>query len=299
MTPLRLAVGYFHPWPNDTGWILGAADGSFRDAGVDLTISAVDPLRGDALQAVCDGAADLAVVPANRLLARRERGASVVAVAALNHVPLETIQTLASTGITRPRELVGRRLALNPTPRGLAMVRHLVAADGGDADAVQIVDSGAREWDVAGIPEGRWDASFGGYWAWDVLLAHPPRGDAHLVWPIDELGAPPFQPYLLAASEALLEHRGDLVGTLLSVAAGRFASAADERDAAHAALERAIPYFPAAALERSLELIAPTWFDAAGAWGRVDAELLASYAAWLAAAGVLQDGSSWTTAIWH
>src|SRR2546427_7354056 len=43
------------------------------------------------------------------------------------------------------RSLEGRRIAYNPTPRGVALVRHLVAADGGDPDCVITVDSGLRE----------------------------------------------------------------------------------------------------------------------------------------------------------
>lgn len=289
--PLRLAVGYFHPWSNDAGFLVAAADGA------DLTVSAADPLRGDALQAVCDGAADLAVVPTNRLLMRRERGQDVVAFAAVNHVALETVQTLASTGIRRPRDLAGRTLALNPTPRGLAMVRHLVAGDGGDPDAVQVLDSGARELDVADIPGGRFDATFGGYWAWDALLAHPPADDEHLVWPIGELGAPPFQPYVLAATRAVVVRESDRLGALLALAEQGFRTASADPERALAVLERVIPYFPAAVLARSLGLVAPTWFDADGAWGVVDRGLLASYAAWLAAGGVLQDGSGWAAAI--
>ena len=54
----------------------------------------------------------------------------------INHRAMETIQAIADNGIERPRDLAGRRVAFNPTPQGLAMVRHLVRADGGDPSQI-------------------------------------------------------------------------------------------------------------------------------------------------------------------
>ena len=115
---------------------------------------------------------------------------------------METIQTTRSTGITRPRELEGRTIAYNPTPRGTAMVSHLVAADGGDPAKVVAVDSGARELSVDDVAAGEVDATFGGYWAWDALFGSLPESE-RVVWPVDEIGAPPYHSYLLGAHEDL------------------------------------------------------------------------------------------------
>jgi putative hydroxymethylpyrimidine transport system substrate-binding protein len=293
MRPLRLVLEYFHPWPNSTGWHVAVAEGRLRAAGADVEVSTYDPLRGDGLGALVEGLADLAVVPANRLLARREEGEPVVAIAATNHVALETIQTLASTGIERPRDLAGRRVALNPTPRGLAMVRHLVARDGGDPDRVRFVDSGVRELDVAEVAAGVADATFGGYWAWDALAAHPPPGDEHVVWRIDALGAPAFQPYLLAVREAFIDAEGERLRALLVVAAEAFGDTARDPARGRAVLERVMPYFPADRLARSLELVAPTWFDPDGRWGTVREDLLEAYARWMTEWGVLRSAEAW------
>ena len=168
MTVVRVMLGYFHPWPNDAGFYTALAGGHYREAGLHVELAVVDPLRGDALEYLARGEADFAVCPTNRLLARRERGQRLRGIAAVNDRAMETVQTVTDTAITRPRELEGRRIALNPTRRGIAMVRHLVRRDGGDPDALIAVDSGVRELSVDDIAAGEVDATFGGYWAWDA-----------------------------------------------------------------------------------------------------------------------------------
>lgn len=69
------------------------------------------------------------------------------------------------------------------------MVRHLVAADGGDPDAVITVDAGYRELTVDDIAAGEADATFGTYWSWDALRGDLPE-EQRLTWPVDEIGAP-------------------------------------------------------------------------------------------------------------
>ncbi|MFI5934680.1 ABC transporter substrate-binding protein [Actinoplanes sp. NPDC051494] len=293
-THVRVMLEYFHPWPNSAGFYVASREGWYTDAGLDVELTVFDPQRGDTLEHLLRGEAHLGVFPTNRLLVRRAAGQSLQAVASINHRGMETIQTVAKLGITRPRELAGRRLALNPTPRGVAMVRHLVAADGGDPDAVVLVDSGARELSVDDIAAGEVDATFGGYWAWDALFAGLPC-DERVIWPVDEIGAPAYHSYLLGTGPALAG-RPDLVATFLEVTERGFRAATDDPARTLEILDRAIPYFPRAVLARSLELIAPTWWHD-GRWGEIRPELMDPYTAWLAGAGILPADFDWRTAV--
>lgn len=288
MSHVRLMLGYFHPWPNDTGYYVAAAEGWYREAGLDVEITVVDPLRGDALAYLSRGEVDVAVFPANRLLVRREQGERLVGVAAVNHVQMETFLTTGGSGIERPRDLAGRRLALNPTPRGRAMVRHLVAADGGDPDAVVEVDSGVRELTVDDLADGAADASFGTYWAWDVLIpTRLPAAEQRVLRLADLPGAPEYHSYQLGVQEHLLQRNPRLVEAFLAATERGFRAAAEDPERALAVLERVAAYFPRPMLRRSLELIAPTWFHD-GRWGVQRDELVRGYARWLADAGVLR-----------
>jgi putative hydroxymethylpyrimidine transport system substrate-binding protein len=293
---LRLALEYFVPWTNDAGYQVALSRGWYREAGIDLRLAVIDPFLGDSLEHLAAGEVELAVFPTNRLFVRREAGQPLRAIAAVNHRAMETIQTLTSAGISRPRDLAGRRLALNPTPRGTALVRHLVEADGGDPDTVVLVDSGSREITVDDLAEGFADAFFGGYWAWDAMFGAVPEAE-RVTWPVDTIGAPPYHPYLIGTRDALLAQEPDVLRDFLQVTEEGFREVAADPEGALAVVAGAIPYVRPALLERSLELIAPTWFDATGAWGRHREELHAPYAEWLAHRGILRDADIWRSAV--
>jgi putative hydroxymethylpyrimidine transport system substrate-binding protein len=299
MIRVTAMLEYFHPWTNSAGLYLARDEGWFAEQGLDVELVVPDPARGDALAHLARHDVDIGVFPSNRLFVQREQGHPLVGIAAVNHRGLEVIQTLKASGIRRPRDLAGRRLALNPTPRGLAMVRHLVRADGGDPDGIVVVDSGVRELSPDELASGAADASFGSYWAWDTLLPTAIPDAQRLVWPVDEIGAPPYHSYLLGAHEETLATRGEMVRGFLRAARRGYLAVAADPARALPSLEKVIPYFPRALLARSLPLIAPTWLHE-GRWGVQRAGLLQPYAQWLAEHGILEDASqgahAWTNA---
>lgn len=170
------------------------------------------------------------------------------------------------------------------------MVRHLVASDGGDPDTVITVDSGTRELTTEDILGGVADATFGSYWAWDVLLDPSPD---QVYWPVDEIGAPPYHSYLIGTRE---DSDPGLVRAFLAATARGYLTAISDVRRGMAALENYIPYFPRAVLSRSLDLIAPTWTHE-GRWGIQRDELMAPYAGWLAAAGITSRADVWQRAV--
>lgn len=292
---VSLALEYFHPWPNSAGFYLARDRGDYAAAGIDIELRTVDPGRGDALGYLARGEVQLGVFPSNRLLVRREHGEDIVALAAVNQRGLETVRTRTDSGIVRPRDLEGRRIALNPTPRGVAVVRDFVAADGGDPDRVALVDAGARELDPATGFDGLADATFGSYWAWDNLLTTWPA-HRERVWNVDEALGLRYHSYLLGARRDWVDAHRELVARLLAVTATGFTDAARDIASGAAAFERAAPYFAPELIRRSLTAVAPTWFHE-GRWGTVRPELLDGYARWLARHGILADPDGWRSAI--
>lgn len=295
MTRVKVMLEYFHPWTNSAGFYLARAQGLYEQAGLAVEFVVGDPQWGDTLAYLHRGDVDFGIFPSNRLLVRRDRGEDLVGVAAINHRGLETVQTLVRSGIRRPRDLAGRRLALNPTPRGLAMVRHLVARDGGDPDALIIVDSGVRELGPEDLAAGVADASFGSYWAWEALLPSAIPAEERLIWPVDEIGAPPYHSYLLGTRSALAAENPDLVRRFLAATRQGYLAAAADPLLALPLYEQAIPYFPRTVLRQSLPLIAATWTHG-GEWGVQRRDMLEPYAAWLAAHGILDNPEIWRAA---
>jgi NitT/TauT family transport system substrate-binding protein len=295
MTHLRLMLEYFHPWTNAAGFYVARDLGFYRDVDLDVEITVYDPGIGDTLEYLARGKVDFGVFPTNRLLVRREKGQPITGLAAINHRGLETVQTLAQTGIRRPRDLEGKRLALNPTPRGKAMIRHLVELDGGNPEAVTLVDAGVRELSVDDIAAGEVDATFGSYWAWDILFGSIPP-EERVVWPVDEVGNLAYHSYLLGAHQDIIDAQPVVIGRFLSATERGYLAAVANPARTLSILDKVIPYFPRPLLARSLELIAPTWLHD-GTWGEQREALIGPYANWLATHGILQKPEDWHRAI--
>ena len=181
MTSVRVMLDYVHPWPNAAGFYVARDRGWYRDAGLEVELTTHDYGRGDTLAYLSRFEVDFAVFPSNRLLVRREKGEPLIGVAAISQTGLETIQAIRGTGISRPRDLAGHRVGYGPTPRGKAMVSHLVAVDGGDPSQVITVDSASNELTPDYLVSSDVDAIFGGYWCWDVLSKDVPE-DELITW---------------------------------------------------------------------------------------------------------------------
>jgi NitT/TauT family transport system substrate-binding protein len=287
-------LDYVHPWPNAAGFYAARQRGWYRDAGLDVELTTHDFGRGDTLAHLARYEVDFGVFPSNRLLVRRERREPLVGLAAVNQTGLETIQVRRSSGIGRPRELEGHRIGYGQTPRGHAMVSHLVASDGGDPSKVVSVDSGGHELTPEYLVSSGLDALFGGYWCWDVLTRDAPEEELS-TWRVDEIGAPAYHSYLLGTQESLVERNPELVRGFVQATAQGFQEAARDQPLTLSLLARAIPYQPAWKLERSLELVATSWFHE-GRFGVLRDELIAPYAAFLASYGVLGDPDVWKDA---
>jgi putative hydroxymethylpyrimidine transport system substrate-binding protein len=290
MTPLRVMLDYVHPWPNAAGFYVARERGWYREAGLEVELTTHDYGRGDTLAHLARSEVTFGVFPSNRLLVRREQREPLVGVAAINQTGLETIQARRSSGITRPRDLENHRIGYGQTPRGRAMVSHLVAADGGDPELVESVENAPNELTPEYLvdPASNLDALFGGYWCWDVLTQDVPE-DELITWPVSEIGAPAYHSYLLGTQTWTAEDNPELVRAFLEATARGFQAAATDQESTVEVLYGAIPYQPRWRLAESLALVSTSWFHE-GRWGvQREQELIASYAHWLAQYGVLSD----------
>ncbi|MBJ7339269.1 ABC transporter substrate-binding protein [Mycolicibacterium sp.] len=291
---LTLALEYFHPWPNSAGFYVARHRGWYAEVGIELQIRTVDPGIGDGLEHLRRRLVDLAVFPTNRLLVRVDAGQRLVALKAVNQRGLETIRTLQSSGIRTLADLAGRRLALNPTPRGLAMVRELVRRAGGRPDEVILLDVGARELTSEDLAAGVADATFGSYWAWDILLSeHPDRPER--VWRVDDELPFGYHSYLLGARAEFAAGHRDLLDAFHAATERGFRYAAEHPAEAVEVLRDVTPYFTDDVLTRSLAAISGTWFHD-GRWGVIRRELIEPYAHWLYDNHILTSSHRWQDA---
>jgi len=296
MTHVRLMLEYFHPWPNSAGFFFARAMGWFAEADIELEIRVPDVHRGDAREHLARGEVEFGVVPTKRFLASLCAMEGLVALGAVNQCSLEAIHSVRSNRIARPRDLCGKRVSMNPTSRGRAMLRHLIEADGGDPGDVIIVDNGKRELTFDELARGEADASFGSYWPWESVMPSSVGEGEKIVLPIREWGAPDFHSYLLCTSRKWARRNGAVLQRFLAVVHRGYVAVMSQPAIAASIYERVIPYFPRTQIVSSLDKVAPTWaLD--GKWGVIRHASVDAYAHWLCRHGVLPAMPDWRPAL--
>ena len=167
----------------------------------------------DALRLVASGKVDLGVLDIHDLAIAREQGVDVVAVGALVGKPLAAL--IARPGITRPRDLEGRRVGVSGLPSDPAFLRAIVEHDGGDYAKVEQVTIGFTA--VTRLLSRRVDAAPAFWNAEGVVLRE--RGFRGREFRVEEYGAPAYPEVVLITSRATLEAKRErLRGALRAIA---------------------------------------------------------------------------------
>jgi putative hydroxymethylpyrimidine transport system substrate-binding protein len=159
----------------------------------------------DSLKLLASGRADVAVLDIHDLALARERGADVVAVAALVQRPLAAIIT--QPDIRRPRELEGRTVGVSGLPSDPAVLRAVVEGDGGDYEEVRQVTIGFAA--VPNLIQKKIDAVPAFWNAEGVILRQ--RGVPIREFRVDDYGAPPYPEVVVFTTREMLRTRRRMV----------------------------------------------------------------------------------------
>ena len=157
----------WYPNSDHAGIYVAMAKGYYAAAG--LQVKAQVPAgSADALKLVTHGNGDIAISYESSVLLARAQGIPVTATAAIVQKPLNSVLALASTGITRPRELQGHTVGVAGDPSDYSDLKAIVTHDGGDYAKVKIVNVGYL---LPALLAHRVDAIIGAYWTWEALQA--------------------------------------------------------------------------------------------------------------------------------
>lgn len=279
------------PNANHVGFYVAAARGFYAAQGLEVNFRVPDA-DGYTLapaKAVLRGDADFAVGPSETAIAYATGAdAQLVAVAALLQTDTSAIAALASSGITRPRDLDGKTYASYAARFELATVNAMIRADGGKGELVEVVPPrlACFEEVLAGRASATWI-----FTPHEGVLAAA-RGVALASFCPTSFGVPyGYSPVLLAAP-ALLAARPAHVRAFLAATAAGFAAAAADPDAAADTLRaeaRHSSLDDAAFVRASLRSAAPAFLDSAGAWGTMDPARWNAFIAFLSREGLLVD----------
>src|SRR3954454_15739070 len=201
----------FVPNAVHSGIYAAAAEGFYRDAGVDLKVQPPGEST-DAPKLLGAGKVDFAILDIHDLGIAREKGIPLVGVMPIVQRPLAAVIARADTGVRSPRDLEGRRGGVSGLPSDEAVVDSEVEADGGDPAKVDEVTIGFTA--VPSLAAAKVDAATGFWNAEAVALRR--QGVPTRVFKVNEFGAPPYPELVLCTSEKLLKSDPDLVDAVVS-----------------------------------------------------------------------------------
>ena len=278
MDKLKVVLDWF-PNTNHTGYLLAQKRGWFKDADLDVEIS------GKVHGAMHLGDADFICGPEISMLDCMERGEEMTCVAVMTQKCDSGIVSLKEAGITRPRELEGKRLTHWSPAWFHKAIGRVVEVDGGDYSKVKLLnmDVGDIVATLGSVADATWVYE---NWENQVLLEAGKEinyfnlGD---VDPIFDFCAP-----AMAASAATLRDKGDAVRRFLSVLDRAYRVAAAEPEASVLEVKDMMPEGSSdSLLIRSQKHLAPILLDEKGRWGRIKPERWDRMADYMCTAGVI------------
>ncbi|MFC4305985.1 ABC transporter substrate-binding protein [Cohnella boryungensis] len=204
-------------YPNAVHSFLFAAEeqGYFKEAGLKVNLRTPADTN-DAIKLVATGKADLALSYQMQIAISRAEEIPIVSVAAIVRHPLNRLFALASSDISNPKDLAGKKIGYPSIPLDEAIVNTMVAADGGEPSKLNYVDIG---WDlIPAMTTGRVDAIIGGYVNHEKLLLEK-EGVKLVTFDPSEYGVPDYYELVLAASEEGIAGKGEAIKKFIEAAA--------------------------------------------------------------------------------
>lgn len=278
MEKLKVVLDWFAN-TNHTGFLLAQKRGYFTQLGLEVEIV------GEVHGAMEFHGGDFVCGPEIAMLECMNRGIGMTAVAVMTQKCDSGIVSLKEAGITRPRDLEGKRLT-HWTPAWFhAAISRVMTADGGDYGKVNLVnmDVGDIDATLGEVADATWVYE---NWENQVLLEAGKEinyfnlGD---IDPIFDFCAP-----AMAASHEVLTNRPDAVRKFLSALdRGYQAVAADPQGTVLEVRDMLPADASDALLVRSQKHLAPILLDESGHWGRIAPERWERMAEFLLESGVI------------
>jgi putative hydroxymethylpyrimidine transport system substrate-binding protein len=196
----------FQPNAVHAGIYAAQHQGYFEDEEIDLEIREPSS-TADSAKLLAAGRADFAIMDINDFGIARERGADLVAIAAIVQRPLASVIVGDRDEIRTPADLAGKTVGVTGVPSDDAVLDTVLRSGDVDPSEVERVTIGFKA--VSALAAGRIDAATAFWNAEGVQLKQ--LGIPTREFRVDEFGAPPYPELLLvthpgAAGEELADH---------------------------------------------------------------------------------------------
>jgi len=261
---------------NHTGIYVALDEGYYQEEGIELEI--IEPSETGVEQVVGAGQAQFGISFAEWLTAARAEGVPIVSVAAVIQHNTSGFASRADKGLTRPRDLEGKRYGGSGLDIERAMLKALMQCDGADVNQVQFVDVGYADFFV--ITEKEVDFSWI-YYAWTGIEAELRGIPLNVIWLRDYLECvPDYYTPIIITNEDLIAQDPDLVRRFMRATARGYQYAIEHPDAAAEMLAAHADADPQLVL-RSQQWLSPRYAEDAPQWGYQDLAVWERFTDWM------------------
>jgi ABC-type nitrate/sulfonate/bicarbonate transport system substrate-binding protein len=272
----------FIPSPYHVGIYQAVKAGYYKQNNIDLRI--VQPTSaGDYARLVSAGKADVGLADGVDLLTFVGKGTKYKGFLALLQKPLAGIAVLKSSGITSPKQLVGKKVASPGSPSNKAFLVTMVRHSGGDPNKVQLITTG---FDFAKyLVAGKINA-FTGYWT-DAIEADVASGVRLHFMRIDQFGGPTYPSLVFYATAARIAQDPQLIRDFVAATMHGYTDTLKNPTGALNAFLSLNKAVKAAPTKAALTAILPLFKDGAAQYGHVTLGDLHKLSAFLVKNGLL------------
>lgn len=264
------------PNSDHAGIYTAAQQGIFRRHGVNPTIRVPSSSTAQ-IQLVGAGRTDFAVTYEADLLNAVAQHVPVRSVMCIMQHPLNTVMALRSSGISRPRDLVGKRIGMAGSPSDEPIVRAVMATDHATLKPGQMVNVGYNL--LPALLSRKVDAVVGVYWTWEAILARQ-RGYPVNVMRVERWGVPNYCELVLIANNSTIRSRPGYVRSVVQSLQEGYVQAESHPQLAWQALHAADRSLDRKPVLQSIELLHSAVLGVRSV-GYQDPAQWTHYAAWL------------------
>lgn len=281
---VTLALDWY-PNANHLGLYIAQEKGYFQQENLQVTLyTPVDP--STVLQTVGSGKDTFGMSYQPDVLLARAQGVPVVSVTAVVQHPLNAVVTLQTSGLTRPRELVGKKVGYPGIPTNEPLLDTMLKADGARGlQDVTLVNVGFDL--VPALISRHVDAVIGAYWTHESIVLEQQGHPVHIMR-VEAWGVPDYYELVLVTSEATLQSKPDVVARFLRAVRKGYQDAARDPQAGVDILLKSTKAEVDEKIERpGATLLAPLWQNETIPFGTQEIARWEGFTQWMQRHGLL------------
>ncbi|WP_027364582.1 ABC transporter substrate-binding protein [Desulfotruncus alcoholivorax] len=264
------------PNTNHTGLYVALDKGWYKEEGLNAKI--VEPTEGGTTQLVATGKAQFGVSYQEDVTLARSSDVPVVSIAAVIQHNTSGFASKQETGITRPKDMEGKRYGGWGSPTEEAMIKAVVEGDGGDFSKVKIFNIGTSDFFTA-IDR---DIDFAWiYYGWTGIEAEQRGIDLNFLELRKLDPALDYYTPVLITGEKLAAENPELVKKFMRATSKGYVYAAQHPDETAQILLKYAPESDKKLVLASQKYLSPRYQDDAPRWGEQKGEVWERYARWM------------------